>query len=154
MKIKIMLLAISVALSSFSSKIPEPEKLHPEFYTIQFSLAELPTDFEMYKKSSPHEQPTIERVENSGANFTTLTTIYTALNKEFSCDTGDVKGKLDSESETIDILKLKIPDYEITDPFTIEAKSTGWSTFFLGGKIVEGKEKKYCLLVKTYAPKK
>jgi len=154
MKIVTLLTVLTLCVSSFASDILDAKELHPTLYTVQFTLAELPSDFQIYNKSDPYTVPSIQRIQDSEAIYINLATIHTALDVEFSVNNGDLKGKLDSESNTLDILKLKLPEYDLSSPVTIEISTHEWHALFIGGKIVDGKEKKYCVLVKSYNPKK
>ena len=154
MKIVTLMTVLTLCVSSFASDIPEAKKFHPSLYTVQFTLAELPADFEMYNKSDPYTTPSIQSIQDSEAEYVNLATIHTALDVEFSVNNGDLKGKLNSESNTLDIFKLKLPEYDLSSPVTIEISTQEWHSLFIGGKVVDGKEKKYCVLVKSYNPKK
>ncbi|MDZ8119528.1 hypothetical protein [Pontiella agarivorans] len=96
--------------------------------------------------------PIVDRVKKSNPSYSSFATIYTKPGAEFS--TENLKGKFDSKSNTLNILEMNLPEYEITQPLTIAANSSEWTALFFGGKIISGKEKKYCVLVKTYAPQK
>ena len=154
MKIVTLMTALTLCVSSFASDIPEAKKFHPSLYTVQFTLAELPADFEMYNKSDPYAELSIQSIQNSEATFINLATIHTARDVEFSGNNGVVKGKLDSESNTLEILQLVLPNYEMKDPTTVAVSSDKWMKMLYGGRIVDGKEKKYCVLIKCYPPTK
>ena len=157
MKFITLFAALLMVTASLATDIIEAKELHPELHTIQFTLAELPADFNPY----PYEEFDgkdnkfiLERIENSKAIFTNLATVHTSPNIEFSVKNGDIKGVFDLESNTIDILKMKLPEYDLSKPITMAINTHAWHTIFFNGKIVEGKEKKYCILIKCYGPKK
>ncbi|MCF7818644.1 MAG: hypothetical protein K9M54_12270 [Kiritimatiellales bacterium] len=170
MKIEALFIALSLTVCSFASEIPEAREFHPDLYTVQFTLAEFPNDFEMETKSERQaflnysslstaeraalKSDIIKRIQSSEAKYTNLATIHSESGKPFSGENGVVKGILDSESNTLDILNLEIPNYGTLDPLKIDMKSNDWFTMFLVGKIVDGKEKKCCILIKCYPPKK
>ncbi len=135
-----------------------------KFYSSEMSelseeKSKMVADFLMKKqqntKDGGNTNPTsamVDQIQKSNPEYSNFATVHVSPDIEFSGRDGDVKGKLDSESNCLDILHLKIPDYGLIDPLTIAINTTEWHTLFISGKIINGKEKKYCLLVKSYKP--
>ena len=174
MKIKTTILALSISTFAFAVDIPEAGKLHPEKFTIQLVVAELPSDFDanaLHDQYMPkdfgqlsekekwdaiyaHKKAIIDQIKKSDGKISTCVTIHSKAGVEFSDDNGIIKGKLDSESNTIDIIQLDIPDYGTTKPLTIDAKPNQWFSMILGRKHFDKEKRNYCVLIKCYPPAK
>ena len=176
MKIKITLIALSLSICSLAVEIPEAKELHSEKHTVQFVVAELSADIDInaiYNKDiyknfaqltekekwdliDTQKKTAIDQIKKSDSKISILATINLSPGEEFSDKNGKVVCMLDSESNTLDILKIKLPnlDESIIKPLTIDAKPNDWFTMFVGGNIINGKPKNYCLLVKVYPPTK
>ena len=174
MKTKLVLAVLVVAISSFgiseTTPIPEAKELHQDLYTIQFTLAELEEDFLVgyewptnssvtYRKGGDTtpavpKNPMIEKILQANPTYTNFATIHVSPDVEFSERNGDLKGILDSKSNTLNILQMNLSDYGITTPHTIALNSEEWMPVIFSGTNVDGKKRTYCMLIKSYAPKK
>ena len=171
MRLATLLAAIGLSVSSFASDIPEARKLHPDLYTIQFTLALLNDDFKMpdcSTSSAPttkYVQPAgdpkspdaaaeasavIVQIRKSNPKYAGFATIHLNPGDEFSDGSGALKGMWDARSNTLKILKLELPEFGIEKPITVTVDDKQWNFVFLS----DGKGKRYCLLVKSYGPTK
>lgn len=178
MRLITTIIALGLSVSSFASDILEAKELHPTLHTIQFTLAELSGDFEMPDfstfapqtnyvqkvgnqqfssadtQASDPSQAIITEIIKSNPDYTSVATLHLSPGDAFSDENGIVIGNWDSESDTLNISKLKLPEYEISNPVTMAISTMKWHAMYLSGKIKDGKEIRYCLLIKSYEPVK
>ena len=176
-----LFLSINSFGTTETKPIPEAGKLHSDLHTIQFTLAELSEDFQigyewptnaplvnldkqemlpaeiiyLSSESKPvKSSPLVERIIKSNPTYTNLATVYITPDEAFSEKKGGIKGIFNSKSQSLDIFQITVPGYGIIKTVTFDARPGKWHVLILGGKIIDGKEKKYAILIKCYEPEK
>ena len=181
MKMKLLLSVLVITINSFGSAepipIPEANELHPDLYTIQFTLAELKEGFQAgfaWPTNSPVTSTTMPQeiegkvtinydpayslvgdIQRSNPTYSNYATVHVSPGESFSIKNETLKGVFDLDSGTLNDLHIKLKEYKAIELSAIAVDAMTWHVIVIGGYIgQDGKEDKYAILIKLYEPKK